>query len=205
MQPYDGSGAGAPRFAKVFVASGHMTDAHDRVAKGRGERFPESKVDAVRGRVARQLDEWGAGRGDLAVCGGARGADIIFAELCAARGARVWLFLALPVDEFVEESVRSRDTDWERRFRDLRSRESVKTFLLAESAGQTPEAESVFARTNLWMLDAARAEAGDPSNIYAVLVWDERPTGDGPGGTSDFAARVKDLGGRLSVINPTKL
>jgi hypothetical protein len=55
------------------------------------------------------------------------------------------------------------------------------------------------------MLEAARAEAGEASNLYAVLVWDERPTGDGQGGTSDFAARVRKLGGRLSVINPTKL
>lgn len=205
MQPSDESGAGAPRFAKVVVASGHMTDAHDRQAKGHGERFPESKVDAVREKVARQLDEWGICSGDLAVCGGARGADIIVAELCAERGAQVWLFLALPVEEFVEKSVRSRGTDWESRFRDLRAHESVQTFLLSESVGQPPEGESVFARTNLWMLEAARDEAGDSPNIYAVLVWDERPTGDGPGGTSDFAARVKKLGGRLSVINPTKL
>lgn len=206
MQPSDESGAGAPRFGKVAVASGHMTDAHDRTAKGLSERFPEIKVDAVREKIARQLDEWGVGAGDLAVCGGARGADIIFAELCAERGAQVWLLLALPVEEFVEQSVRSHGTDWERRFRDLSARESVKTFLPSDPPELRPdEGESVFAATNLRMLDAARAEAGDPSDIYAVLVWDERPTGDGPGGTSDFAARVKKIGGRLSVINPTKL
>ena len=203
MQPSDESRA--PRSGKVFVASGHMTDAPGRAAKGLGERFPEGKVDAVRERVALKLDEWGVGPEDLAVCGGARGADMIFAELCAGRGARVWLFLALPEDEFVEKSVRSPGTEWERRFRDLRARESVETFLLSESAGRPPEGESVFAQTNLWMLEAAGAEAGDPANIYALLVWDERPTGDGPGGTSDFAARVKKLGGHLSVINPTKL
>lgn len=205
MQPSGESRAGEPRFGKVFVASGHMTDEPDRVAKGRGERFPESKVDAVREKVARQLDEWGVGSADLAVCGGARGADIIFAESCAARGAQVWLFLALPVEEYVEKSVRSDGTEWERRFRELRARESAKTFLPSDPPELRPEGESVFAANNLRMLEAARAEAGDSSNLYALLVWDERPTGDGPGGTSDFAARVKELGGRLSVINPTKL
>src|ERR1051325_4835811 len=80
MQPH---AFAQPRFGKVLVASGHMTDAHDRVEKGRGERFPERKSEAVRDMIAAQLDEWGAGRGDLAICGGARGADIIFAELCA--------------------------------------------------------------------------------------------------------------------------
>jgi hypothetical protein len=205
MQPSDESHAVAQRFGKVVVASGHMTDAPDRTAKGHGERFPESKVGDVRERVARQLDEWGVGSGDLAVCGGARGADLIFAESCAERGAEVWLFLALPVEEYVEKSVRSQGTGWERLFRDLRARESVKTFLPSDRPELRPGGESVFADNNLRMLEAARAEADDPSNLYAVLVWDEQPTGDGPGGTSDFAARVKQLGGRLSVINPTKL
>jgi hypothetical protein len=69
-----------------------------------------------------------------------------------------------------------------------------------------PKGTSVFLRNNLWMINAARVEANDPKNLYALLVWDEKPTGDGPGGTSDFAARVKQLGGRLGpVINPTKL
>jgi hypothetical protein len=202
MQPH---AFAPPRFGKVILASGHMTDAPDRVGKGRGERFPERKGDAVRDAVARQLDEWGVGAGDLAICGGARGADIIFAELCADRGAEVWLFLPLPEDEFVEESVRSPGTDWERRFRELRGRESVKTLRQRDSPVLPPGEDSVFARNNLRMVDAARAEAGGPESLYAVLVWDERPTGDGSGGTSDFAARVERLGGRLSIKNPTKL
>ncbi len=202
MQPH---AFAPPRFGKVIVASGHMTDAPDRVEKGSGERFPERKGDAVRDAVARQLDAWGVGAGDLAVCGGARGADIIFAELCADRGAEVWLLLPLPEDEFVEESVRSPGTDWELRFRELRVRESVKTFRHRDSPELPPGEDSVFARNNLRMIDAARAEAGGPERLYAVLVWDERPTGDGPGGTSDFAARVERLGGHLSIKNPTKL
>jgi len=209
MQPSDEShaSAGASRFRNVFVASGHMTDAPDRVERGLGERFPERKVDEVRAAVAARLDAWGVDRGDLCICGGARGADIIFAETCAVRGADVWLFLALPVEEFVEKSVRSDGTDWERRFRDLRARESVKTFLLSDrpKAADEDEAESVFARNNLWMIEAAREEASAPEELHAILVWDERPTGDGPGGTSDFAARVTRAGGEIAIINPAKL
>jgi hypothetical protein len=68
-----------------------------------------------------------------------------------------------------------------------------------------PKDTSVFSRNNLWMINTARVEANDPKNLYAVLAWDEKPTGDGPGGTSDFAARVKQFGGRLApIINPTK-
>jgi len=193
------------RFDKVFVASGHMTDAPNRVERGLGERFPESKASVVRERMAAQLEEWGVSSGDLAICGGARGADLIFAELCAELGAQVWIFLALPEDEFLEESVRSPNTDWERRFGDLSGRDSVKTFPQPDELRSPPEGTSVFAFTNLRMIDAARAEAGEPDKLYAVLVWDEKPTGDGPGGTSDFAARVENLGGHLAIINPTKL
>ena len=55
------------------------------------------------------------------------------------------------------------------------------------------------------MLNTARVEANDPNNLYTLLVWDEKPTGDGPGGTSDFAMRVKKLSGHRAIINPTKL
>ena len=195
-----------PRFKRVFVASGHMTDAPDRVEKGLGERFPQSREGAVREKLAAQLDKWTVGAGDLAICGGARGADILFAELCADRGAEVWLFLALADADFLEKSVRHPEGDWEQRFFDLRARANVKTFSQPDRLKSPPKGTSVFARNNLWMLNTARVEANDPSRLYAVLVWDEKPTGDGPGGTSDFAARVRQLGGRLApVINPTKL
>lgn len=206
-QKAGGTTDSGPRFGRVVVASGHMTDAPDRVAKGRAERFPESKVDAVREKIAAQLDKWKIGEGDLAICGAARGADLIFGELCADRGAQVWLFLALPEGDFIEQSVRSPGTDWADRFYALKERASVKTFLQDERLKSPPKGTSAFSRNNLWMINTARVEADEPKNLYAVLVWDEQPTGDGPGGTSDFAPRVKRLGGHLCdpIINPTKL
>jgi hypothetical protein len=206
LEPSGGLKKSEPRFQKVFLASGHMIDLPDRVAKGSGERFPPGKEDLVRDRIVKQLEVWGVGAHDLAICGGARGTDILFAELCADRGAEVWLSLALPEAEFLEASVRLADSNWEDRFFALRKREGVKIFLLSERLESPPEPADVFARNNLWMIDTARVEANDPNNLYALLVWDEKPTGDGPGGTSDFAVRVKKLGGHLApIINPTKL
>lgn len=190
------------RFKRVFIASGHMIDAPDRP----DERFPPRKEGAVRERIAQQLETWSVGAGDLAICGAARGADLLFGELCADRGAEVWLYLALPEAEFLEASVRLPNSDWEERYFKLRDREGVKVFLQSDRLKSPPKGTSVFARNNLWMINTARVEANDPKNLYAVLVWDEKPTGDGPGGTSDFAVRVKKLGGRLApIINPTKL
>ena len=195
-----------PRFKKVVVASGHMIDAPDRVERGLGERFPPRKEGAVRDLIGVQLEKWQVGAGDLAICGGARGADILFAELCAERGAEVWLFLALPDGEFLDASVRLPGSDWEQRFFALRDRANVKTFLQSDRLKAAPKGTSVYARNNLWMINTARVEADAPKNLHALLVWDEQPTGDGPGGTSDFQSRVKSLGGRLAdPINPTKL
>ena len=82
--------------------------------------------------------------------------------------------------------------------------------LIGESAAHAakdapPNDVSIYARTNLWIIDTARAEAVDPTRIYALLVWDEKSTGDGPGGTSDFQQKICDLGGEVEIINPTKL
>jgi len=194
-----------PRFSKVIVASGHMIDKPDRVASGLTERFPPRKEALVREQIAKRMETWGVGAGHLAICGGARGADILVAEVCADRGAEVWLLQPLEDGEFLEESVRLRESDWEDRYFALRDRPSVKVFLQSERLKSAPKGTSVFARNNLWMINTARVEADNPKNLYAVLVWDEQPAGDGVGGTSDFAARVKKLGGRLAIINPTKL
>lgn len=196
-----------PRFKRIVVASGHMIDAPDRVKKGLGKRFPPQKEGIVRERISKQLKSWKIGKGDLAICGGARGTDILFAELCADSGAEVWLFLALEEGEFLTESVRLPNSDWQDRFYNLKNRKDVvQVFWQHERLKSAPKGASVFSRNNLWMINTARVEANDPKNLYAVLVWDEKPTGDGPGGTSDFAARIKELGGHLApIINPTKL
>jgi hypothetical protein len=191
----------APRFGKVVVASGHMIDKPDRET----ERFPARKEGVVRARIAEKLTEWNVGADDLAICGAARGADMLFAELCTERGAEVWLLLPMPENEFLEESIRLPDSTWESRYFDLRSRPGVKMYLQTDRLKAPPKSTSVFARNNLWMVNTARVEVNDPKNLYALLVWDEKPAGDGPGGTADCAERVKRLGGRITVINPTKL
>ena len=186
-------------FAQVAICSGHMIDAPDR----KTPRFPEEKVAVVGQEIAEQLARWEIGAGDLAICGGACGSDILFAEECERRGARVRLLLAQPVDAFVRDSVRHGGEDWVRRFHALRAEAEVE--VLPEEPAGSPNDVSIYARTNLWIIETARREAGDPSRIYALLVWDEKPTGDGPGGTSDFQEKVCHLGAQLEIINPTRL
>ena len=189
------------KYNKLLIASGHMIDSPDRKAP----RFPASKEIAVRDCIASKLDEWGVGAGALAICGAARGADLLFAELCEQRGAEVWLYLALEEPEHLKESVRLPVGDWVERYYALLKKPSVKKFVQPQRLKDAPKDLSVYARNNLWMINTARAEAPDADQIYAILVWDEKATGDGPGGTSDFADKVQKLGGHLAIINPTTL
>jgi hypothetical protein len=188
-----------PTFAKVVICSGHMVDKPERD----DGRFPASKEVVVRDKIARLLAAWDVGKGDLAICGGACGGDILFAEECQRRGASVRLMLALPRPDFVSMSVAFAGNDWVRRFHQLANTCEVADQI--SRLGKPPADLDVFCRCNLWMLNTARVEVGPADQLLCVLVWDEKPTGDGPGGTSDFAARIRDLGGVVEIINPTKL
>jgi hypothetical protein len=176
-----------------------MIDAPDRQAP----RFPVSKAEAVRTKIAHQLEQWSIGERDLAICSGASGADILFGEESLRRGAHLRLLLAQEMDLFVRDSVENAGSDWVRRFHALVAQAEVET--LPQVSEKDDGELSIYARTNLWIINTARAEAGDSAKIFALLVWDEKPTGDGPGGTSDFAERVRDLGGAVEIINPTTL
>jgi hypothetical protein len=186
-------------FDKVAICSGHMIDAPDRETP----RFPEAKVEAVCTRIAQQLAQWKIGENDLAICGGACGADTLFAEECLRRGTRLRLLLAQEADAFVRDSVRHAGEEWVRRFHALC--EKAEVAILSEQSDQQPDDISIYARVNLWIIDTAQGEAANPRKIYALLVWDEKPTGDGPGGTSDFQQKVCHLGGQVEIINPTKV
>jgi hypothetical protein len=189
----------AARFNRIAMCSGHMIDATDR----KTARFPAAKAETVRAEIARHLEQWNIGFGDLAICGGACGADILFGEECVRRGAQLRLLLAQEVGDFIRDSVQHAGSDWVRRFYALREKAEVAT--QPDRLGKAPKDVSIYARTNLWMINTARVEAIDSAKIHAVLVWDEKPTGDGPGGTSDFESRVRSLGGLIEIINPMTL
>jgi hypothetical protein len=189
-----------PGFEKVVASSGHLIDKPDRPKP----RFPPEKEAVVRDHIAQALADWQIGESDLGLSGGARGADILFAECCLERGARVRLLIALPEQEFLDQSVRLNGGNWEERYFALRNHPNVETLFQHERGGPPAGGLSPFETNNIWMIEMAREEAG-PGKLYAVLVWDEQPSGDGPGGTSHFAKEIERLGGEVHIVNPTKL
>ena len=97
---------------KVALFSGHMIDAI-----GRGKpRFPPDKEPVAAGAIAEALADLGVGPADLAICGGACGGDLLFAEAALARGARLELYLPLDEPTFLNQSVDFADSDWRTRF-----------------------------------------------------------------------------------------
>src|SRR5712691_5514639 len=77
----------APR--KVLLFSGHMIDAPDRQIA----RFPAEKEAVAAEAIANTIAELEAGPSDLAICGGACGGDLIFAEACLARKMRLEIYI----------------------------------------------------------------------------------------------------------------
>ncbi|TFD37760.1 hypothetical protein E3T40_03985 [Cryobacterium sp. TMT1-19] len=143
--------------------------------------------------VRDQLERWGVGPGTTLLTGGARGADIIAAEAALERGASVRLVLARDPGDFVSDSVSLPQTDWEERFHALVDRVDV------EIVGGSDD--EVYERTNERIIERACDVDDHP---LALIVWNGEE-GDGPGGTSDFVARLARVSGKdhVVVIDPT--
>ncbi len=179
---------------QVVLVSGHMIDEPARPTP----RFPPSAELAVTRAVRARFRKWELGPDSLVITGGARGADIIGAEQALLLGADVWLFVALPDEEFLARSVRLPDTDWGERYRALRQR--CRTRFQAEMLGPPAKDEDVFERNNEWCLDEGHHLA--PPGMLRALVVSVGTESDGPGGAADFARRAHRLEATVAVINP---
>jgi hypothetical protein len=171
-----------------------MIDAADRPVP----RFPSDHEPTVQQAIGAVLRDWGIGPGDLCLSGGARGGDVLFAETCLALGARVRLLLPMSVEAFVKRSVEG-EGDWERRFRALLDLADVRT---QDDGINVGPAESPFVQGNTELLIAAQVAAA-PGIPSVLLLWDGH-LGDGDGGTADVAARVRELGWPMTIVDPTQ-
>ena len=200
-------GARTAQPANVVVFSGHMIDnpANRGVGKARPPRFPPEKIDAAAASIRNALDRIGAGAGDLGLCGGACGGDLLFAEACLERRMRLELCLARGEPEFLAESVTFADPDrrWEHSFERVKENPATTVFIMPEELGPSPAGVSVYDRCNRWMLYTALSQG--LRKISFVTLWDGEP-GDGPGGTENMVELVRTLTGRQpEIIDPKTL
>ena len=194
-------GASQAEPARIVLFSGHMIDnpADRGPGKAKPARFPAALADAAGARIAAALDAIGAGAGDLGLCGGACGGDLLFAEACLKRGMRLELRLAQPEAEFLGELVTFADPDhrWERSFAAATSNPATLVLTMPDELGPAPEGVDVHDRCNRWMLNSALSRG--LKRLTFVTLWDGA-SGDGPGGTEDMVELVRKLTGHQPII-----
>src|SRR5258708_38660112 len=102
----------APR--NVLLFSGHMIDAPGR----KEPRFPPNKEPVVADALAKLLNspDVAANSSDLAICGGACGGDMLFAEACLARRTSLEFYIPFDENEFLVDSVDFAVDDWRSRY-----------------------------------------------------------------------------------------
>jgi tetratricopeptide (TPR) repeat protein len=183
---------------QVFLFSGHMIDAVDRP----DPRFPANKENIAAAAIAAKLDELGAGPEDLALCGGACGGDLLFAEACLARGLKLELRVAFDEPTFLKKSVSFAPGNWTERYFKVKANPNTKTLVMPEELGPLPAGSNAFARVNLWQLYTSLAWG--PEKVRFLCLWN-RKGGDGPGGTQHMYETVQKYSGRVYVIDTTTL
>jgi hypothetical protein len=183
---------------KVFLFSGHMIDAPNRTEP----RFPADKEKIAVKAVAVKLDELEADGNDLAICSGACGGDLIFAEECLKRGLRLHLRIPFNEPEFLEKSVNFAGEKWLERFNDVKENKNCKLIIMPEELGPGPRNSNPYERNNLWMLYSALIWGAEKINFIAL--WNCK-SGDGRGGTKHMYETVKKRSGETHIIDTTNL
>jgi len=181
---------------RVVLFSGHMIDAPARPKP----RFPADKESIAAVEIARTLAQINVGSNDLAVCGGACGGDLLFAEASLARQLTLELYIPFREDEFLAKSVDFADAHWRARF--FAAKSHALLHITPDEVGPLAMDEDPYERNNLHMLDAAMRFGSDKLDF--ICLWNGQG-GDGPGGTQHLMREVQSKGGRTRWIDTRKL
>ena len=152
------SGEMNPR--KVLLFSGHMIDGPNR----KEPRFPADKEPIAAKAIGDLLDQIAVERGDLAICGGACGGDLLFAEAALARGLSIAIYLPFEEDRFLAESVDFADADWHSRYFAAKSQAALH--IAPEELGPLKADENPFERNNVWMLQVAMGHGAEKVDFH---------------------------------------
>ncbi len=180
---------------KVALFSGHMIDAPGREVP----RFPADKELVAAEAISEALDEIGVSAGDLCICGGACGGDLLFAEAALARAGRLELYIPFEEPQFLEKSVTFAGHSWRERFLATKAR---ATLHILPRERETPDGADAYEQNNIWMLEAAERYGAD--KVEFICLWNGQ-AGDGPGGTKHLMEEVRSKGGRVIWLDTRKL
>ncbi len=186
-----------------LLFTGHMIDKKDRATP----RFPESIEGEVRAAIKEAVQGQKDKYGDRlkAIAGGACGGDIIFHEVCAELGVEAELFLVLPREQFIVESVEFAGNKWVERFDDLFQKLPKKILSKTKDLPKWLQSKvdyTIWERNNLWMLNSALVCGG--INMTMIGLWDGQG-GDGAGGTQHMVQAAKARGAKTIVLDINSL
>jgi hypothetical protein len=187
----------------VLLFTGHRIDSPEREKP----RFPADKEGAARHAIMEAVEqELARVNGEvIGIAGGASGGDILFHEVCAELEIPTNLYLAMPRDEYVRESVRDGGPQWVDRFDELYERlprrELCKSKELPRWLQSKPD-YTIWQRNNLWML--YNAMACRSRYVTLIALWDGE-TGDGPGGTKDMVNKAGESAAKTIVLQTKEI
>jgi tetratricopeptide (TPR) repeat protein len=185
---------------QAFLFSGLMIDQPGK----NQQRFPNDPtyIDIATKAIAAKVDELGANKGDIALCGGACGGDLLFAEVCLARGLH--LEIKIPFDEptFIEKSVSFAGDQWVERFYNAKDNPNTNVYIMPNEIGTGAENANVYIRNNIWLLYTALSYNSDKAHF--ICLWD-RKEGGGVGGTKHIYDLALNHFGAVHVLNTNEL
>ncbi len=184
-----------------LLFTGHMIDKPDRTET----RFPASKEAVVRQQVKEKIMEvqrkMKEGYVLTGIAGGACGGDILFHEICGELGIATQMYLALPREQFLVESVAFAGPEWIERFDNLYNK--LPHPVLSDNAAlpkwlQKKADYNIWVRNNLWELNGALVNGG--MNMTLIALWDGKGA-DGPGGTEHMVKEANSRGSKVLRID----
>jgi hypothetical protein len=170
-------------------------------APGRQEpRFPPNKEPAAKDAIGSVLNGVSAGAGDLAICGGACGGDLLFAEACLERHMRLELYIPFDESTFLANSVDFADANWHDRY--FAAKSKAVLHVMPSELGPLTAGQNPYERNNLWMLDSAARFSGD--KLVFICLWNGE-AGDGPGGAQQLMEEAGRKTKRIYWVDTRKL
>jgi hypothetical protein len=180
----------------VALFSGHMIDRPDR----KTPRFPPGKEPVAAAAIEAALSEIGVARGDLAICGGACGGDLLFAEACLAREMQLEIYIPFEERTFLTSSVDFAGGNWHDRYFVVKSKATLH--VMPNELGPLSAGENAFERNNQWMLEKAARFGGE--KIAFISLWNGQG-GDGPGGAQHLLDEARSKTTRIYWLDTRKL
>ncbi len=181
----------ALRIPPVVAFTGHMLDAPGRKAP----RFPEDRVEGVRGAIEGLLQRLDASIGySSAACG----SDVLFLESLQSRGGETNVILPFDREDFFSVSVGFAGEGWVRR-----TNAALEKAYRVEQASRGSYAgeDLLFSFANRLILGKAMQRSRLlETDAHLVAVWDGSRNA-GRGGTGEFVETWQRTGAPLTVID----